>query len=65
MGNDVMQVVPVRMPRETVEQIDRMVELLGGSRSEFIRMGSEERLQRLAQAAALLSNEGAVERLGA
>ena len=42
-----MQVVPVRMPSELVEEIDELVAVLGGNRSEFIRMGTEERLARL------------------
>lgn len=42
-----MQVVPVRMPSELVEEIDELVAVLGGNRSEFIRMGTEERVVRM------------------
>ena len=47
MSSDVMQVVPIRMPSELVEEIDGLVAVLGGNRSEFIRMASEERLVRM------------------
>ena len=47
MSSEAMQVVPVRMPSELVEEIDELVAVLGGNRSEFIRMASEERLRRM------------------
>lgn len=42
-----MQVVPVRMPPEQVVEIDGLVAVLGGNRSEFIRLAAEERLVRM------------------
>lgn len=47
MSSDVMQVVPVRMPPEQVNEIDALVAMMGGNRSEFIRMATDERLARM------------------
>lgn len=47
MSSEAMQVVPIRMPSELVEEIDGLVAVLGGNRSEFIRMGAEERLVKM------------------
>lgn len=54
MSSEVMQMVPVRMQPDQVEKIDYLVSVLGGNRSEFIRMAVEERLERMAPALALL-----------
>lgn len=58
MSSDVMQVVPVRMPPGLVEEIDGLVAVLGGNRSEFIRMGAEERLQRMRPLMRTLADAG-------
>lgn len=47
MNSEAMQVVPVRMPSELVEEIDGLVAVLGGNRSEFIRMAAQERRDRM------------------
>lgn len=59
MSSDVMQMVPVRMPSELVDRIDGLVAVLGGNRSEFVRMAVEERLQRMAQVVEMLATDGA------
>lgn len=43
----VMQLVPVRLQPQAVEEIDELVALMGGNRSEFIRMAVDERLVRM------------------
>ena len=52
--SDVMQMVPVRLAPQTVGQIDALVTVLGGNRSEFVRMAVEERLERMAPVLKLL-----------
>lgn len=56
----VMQLVPVRMQPDQVEKIDYLVSVLGGNRSEFIRMAVEERLERMAPVLALLDTTQSV-----
>lgn len=60
MASDVMQMVPVRIQPDQVEKIDQMVAVLGGNRSEFIRMAVDERLARLAPVLVALLEEEAV-----
>ncbi len=48
MSNETMQMVPVRLLPERVAEIDAITEILGGNRSEFVRMAVDERLQRMA-----------------
>ena len=55
MRIEVMQLVPVRLMPEQVERVDYLVSLLGGNRSEFIRMAVEERLERMAPVLELLA----------
>lgn len=43
----VMQLVPVRLQPQAVEEMDALVAVLGGNRSEFIRMAVDERLVRM------------------
>ena len=60
MASDVMQLVPVRIQPDQVEKIDLMVAVLGGNRSEFIRMAVDERLARMAPVLALLDTTRSV-----
>lgn len=47
MSSENLQLVPVRIPPEQVDEIDGLVAVLGGNRSEFIRLAVAERLQRM------------------
>lgn len=47
MSSERLQLVPVRIPPEQVDEIDELVAVLGGNRSEFIRMAVDERLRRM------------------
>lgn len=60
MSSEAMQVVPVRMPSELVEEIDGLVAVLGGNRSEFIRMGTEERVVRMRPLMRTLADAGEI-----
>lgn len=58
--SDVMQMVPVRLAPQTVGQIDALVTVLGGNRSEFVRMAVDERLERMAPVLKLLAERETV-----
>ena len=39
--------IPIRMSAETIAEIDAVVDVLGGTKSEFIRRAAEERLAKM------------------
>lgn len=57
----VMQLVPVRLQPQAVEEIDELVAVLGGNRSEFIRMAVDERLVRMRPLMLTLADAAAVQ----
>ncbi len=58
MSNEAMQYVAVRMPSELVEEIDGLVSVLGGNRSEFIRLAADERIVKLRPLLVTLADAG-------
>lgn len=54
--NETMQMVPVRLLPQRVEEIDELVSILGGNRSEFVRLAVDERLARMRPLLATLAS---------
>lgn len=53
MAAETMEMVSVRLKPEQLEEIDQVVGVLGGNRSDFVRMAVDDRLTKLRSLVAL------------
>jgi len=53
MAAETMEMVSVRLKPEQIEEIDQVVGVLGGNRSDFVRMAVDDRLTKLRNLVAL------------
>lgn len=53
MAVETLEMVSVRLKSEQIEEIDQVVGVLGGNRSDFVRMAVDDRLAKLRNLVAL------------